>query len=62
MSCALSHANSTFNPGRVYSCVSWGGGGERVNVGTHSFRLTDEMFQKLAEDYNSSAFQYMTGQ
>lgn len=38
------------------------GGGERVNVGTHSFRLTDEMFQKLAEDYNSSAFQYMTGQ
>lgn len=39
-----------------------GGLGERVNVGTHSFRLTDEMFQKLAEDYNSSAFQYMTGQ
>lgn len=39
-----------------------GVGGERVNVGTHSFRLTDEMFQKLAEDYNSSAFQYMTGQ
>lgn len=66
VSCALSHANSTFNPSRVYSCVSrgdgGGGGGGCVNVGTHSSRLTDEMFQKLAEDYNNSAFQYMTGQ
>lgn len=46
----------------VFIPVSAGAAGGGVNVGTHSSRLTDEMFQKLAEDYNNSAFQYMTGQ
>lgn len=39
---------------------SWGG---CIIVGTHfSHLMTDEMFQKLAEDYTNSALQHMTGQ
>uniref|UniRef100_A0A671ULY2 Ras-related protein Rab-24 n=1 Tax=Sparus aurata TaxID=8175 RepID=A0A671ULY2_SPAAU len=30
------------------------------NLSASSFLLTDELFQKIAEDYNSTAFQYMT--
>lgn len=63
MSCTFSHPQNTFNHSCVYSCV--GGGSVLISELTDwpgSSYLTDEMFQKVAEDYNTSAFQYMTGQ
>lgn len=63
VSCTFSHSQNTFNHSCVYSCVS--GGSVLISELTdwpRSSYLTDEMFQKVAEDYNTSAFQYMTGQ